>query len=140
MPTAQCYQSLAPLDDQTHTDTNTKVGTNNGLGDRFVGRVFFLTAASESDVGVGPLSLIPPASADEYKPLLQMARALNWRCPSWIMPPTALVPEILIKEHVLPGLPSPEDPHFLALAARAMRQDMVATAATLDLMAFMAAS
>jgi len=68
---------------------------------------------------------IPPVSSDGYRTLLRMARALHWRCPSWTISPTALVHEVLIKVHAWPGLPSPEDPHFRALAARAMRQVLV---------------
>lgn len=68
---------------------------------------------------------IPPVSSDEYKALLRMARALHWRCPSWTMSPTALVHEVLLKVCAWPGLPSPGDPHFMALAARAMRQVLV---------------
>ena len=68
---------------------------------------------------------IPQVSGDEYMTLLRMARALHWRCPSWTMSPTVLVHEVLIKVHAWPSLPSHDDPHFMALAARAMRQVLV---------------
>lgn len=68
---------------------------------------------------------IPSMSADEYKTLLRMARALHRRCPSWTTSPTALVHEVLIKIHAWPGLPPAGDPHFMALATRAMRQVLV---------------
>jgi RNA polymerase sigma factor (TIGR02999 family) len=68
---------------------------------------------------------IPQVSDEEYKILLRMARALHWRCPSWTVSPTVLVHEILIKLHAWPSLPPPSHPHFLAVAARAMRQVLV---------------
>jgi len=68
---------------------------------------------------------IPPLSSEEYEELLRMARALHWRCPSWTMNPTALLHEAMIKVHAWPKLPSSGDPHFTALAARAMRQLLV---------------
>ncbi|HUA97410.1 MAG TPA: ECF-type sigma factor [Terracidiphilus sp.] len=68
---------------------------------------------------------IPSVSSDEYRTLLRMARALHWRCRSWTLSPTALVHEVLLKVYAWPGLPMPGDPHFMALAARAMRQVLV---------------
>jgi RNA polymerase sigma factor (TIGR02999 family) len=68
---------------------------------------------------------IPPLTSEEYEALLRMARALHWRCPSWTMNPTALLHEAMIKVHAWPKLPPSGDPHFTALAARAMRQLLV---------------
>jgi RNA polymerase sigma factor (TIGR02999 family) len=68
---------------------------------------------------------IPAVSGEEYEALLRMARSLHWRCPSWTMNPTALVHEALIKVHAWPKLPPSDDPHFMALAARVMRQLLV---------------
>ncbi|MBT9332643.1 ECF-type sigma factor [Paracidobacterium acidisoli] len=68
---------------------------------------------------------IPSLSGDEYKAMLRMAESLHRRCPSWTLSPTALVHEVLIKVHAWPGLPPSSDPHFMALAARAMRQVLV---------------
>jgi RNA polymerase sigma factor (TIGR02999 family) len=67
----------------------------------------------------------PPVSTQEYQTLLRLARALHWRCPSWTLNPTALAHEALIKVHAWPSLPDPNDPHFRAIAARAMRQILV---------------
>jgi len=45
--------------------------------------------------------------------------------PSWTLNPTALLHEALIKIHSWPKLPVSDDPHFMALTARAMRQLLV---------------
>jgi RNA polymerase sigma factor (TIGR02999 family) len=68
---------------------------------------------------------LSPVSTSEYQTLLRLARALHRQCPSWTLNPTALAHEALIKIHAWPNLPSSDDPHFLALAARAMRQLLV---------------
>lgn len=68
---------------------------------------------------------LPSISDREYETMLHMARALHWRCPSWTLNPTALVHEALIKVHGWPDLPPSDDPLFMALVARAMRQLLV---------------
>lgn len=67
----------------------------------------------------------PAVSEQEYEKLLRMAAALHWRCPSWTLNPTALVHSALLKLHAWPNLPPSNDPHFMAVAARAMRQILV---------------
>ncbi len=94
-----------------------------------MGQVALVAAAVEAIRMSQPAqSRIPSISGDEYKTLLQMARALHWRCPSWTLSPTALVHEALIKIHAWPDLPPSDDPHFMPLAAVAMWQVLVDSA------------
>jgi RNA polymerase sigma factor (TIGR02999 family) len=72
-----------------------------------------------------PPRAIPSVSSDGYAALLRMSRAVHRRCPSWTLNPTALLHEALIKIHSWPKLPVSDDPHFMALTARAMRQLLV---------------
>jgi RNA polymerase sigma factor (TIGR02999 family) len=103
-------------------ESEEKAVMTNGLSER--------AASIAPDVEALPMPesaqlRIPSVSVDEYKILLRMARALHWRCRSWTLSPTALVHEVLLKVCMWPGLPLPGDPHFMALAARAMRQVLV---------------
>ena len=77
-----------------------------------------------SGIDSGPVH-IPCVSAQEYESLLHLARILHRRCPSWTLNPTALAHEALIKIHAWPNLPGSDDPHFVAIAARAMCQLLV---------------
>lgn len=67
----------------------------------------------------------PQISEKEYRDLVQMARALHRRCPSWTLTPTALTHEALLKLQAWPGMPPPGQTHFMAVAARAMRHLLV---------------
>ena len=67
----------------------------------------------------------PQITEHQYSDLVRMARALHWRCPSWTLTPSALTHEALIKLHLWQDLPPANDPHFMAVAARAMRQLLV---------------
>jgi len=68
---------------------------------------------------------IPPLSADQRKMLLKIAEAVHKRYPSFTLSPTDVMHEALLKVRAYSSLPPADEPHFMNLMARVMRQVLV---------------